>query len=141
MNQKPFAYVEDLDHRVRWTAPIALPNDAYQARLTHCERLNDALYVLMQADTQQQQTLSQTLLQIVKLNAANGAVIGSTYVDVPGVKDAYSSWVDKGNVNFQAEKEKLIISGHYFRLADPNDRKTFEIDIDTKVAQADQGKN
>lgn len=138
MNQKPFAYVEDLDHRFRWTVLIALQNDAYQARLTHCEQVDDALYVLMQADTQQQKTLSQTLLQVVKLNAANGTVIRSTCVDVPGVKDAYSAWADKGNENFQAAKDKVIISGHYFRLTNPGDRKTFEIAVNANTDNADQ---
>ena len=138
MNQEPFVYLDDFDHRIRWAVPVALPKDAYQARLTHCVRINDALYVLMQADTQQQQTLSQTLLQVVKLNAANGTVIGSAYVDVPGVDDAYSSWVDKGNKNFQVAKDKLIISGHYFRLTNPDDHKTFHVDIDTNIAHPDQ---
>ena len=139
MNQKPFVYVDDLDHNVHWAIPIVLPGDAYQARITHCIRVNDALYVLMQTDTQPQQALSQTLLRVLELNAANGSLIGSTNVDVPGVLDAYSSWVDKDNKNFRFFKDKLIISGHYFRLADPDDHKIFESAIDANVAHADHG--
>jgi hypothetical protein len=97
MNQKPFVYVDGPEHNVHWAIPIVLPGDAYQARITHCIRVYDALYVLMQADTKPQQALSQTLLRVLELNAANGSLIGSTYVGVPGVVDAYSSWVDKDN--------------------------------------------
>lgn len=139
MNQTPFVYVDGPDHNVHWAIPIVLPRNAYQARITHCIRVNDALFVLMQADMQPQQALSQTLLRVLELKAANGSLIGSTYVDVPGVVDAYSSWVDKGNENFRFAKDKLIISGHYFRLANPNDRKIFESAMDANVAHADHG--
>jgi hypothetical protein len=129
MNQKPFVYVDDPHRKPRWATSIALPNEAYQARITHCTKVGNALYALMQADTQPQQTLSQTLLYAVKLNALTGTVIGSTYIAVPDVNDAYSSWVDKGQENFRATASTLIVLGHYARLAKPDEHTPFELDL------------
>lgn len=48
--------------------------------------------MLVQSDTNQATSLSQTLLNIFELSPNDGAILGDQYADVPGVDHAYSSW-------------------------------------------------
>lgn len=54
--------------------------------------MGGSLLVLVQSDTNQATSLSQTLLNIVELSPNDGAILGDQYADVPGVDHAYSSW-------------------------------------------------
>ena len=131
MNQKPFVYLEDTTaNRVLWIRPLDLPANTYQGRATHCLRKGGTMYVLLQADTQAAQTLSQTLLRVVELDLAKGNVTGSREVAVAGVTDAYSAWVDKGEDAFHlADKNGLSIQGEYFRMADPDRHLPFKVTV------------
>jgi hypothetical protein len=121
MNQKPVAYEADAaSKQVFWLAHLDPPADMYQSRATHCTRNGDVLFVLVQSDTQSEQTLSQTLLRVVKLNAASGAVQLQQDVDVP---TAYSAWVDEGSSHFQWINDRLVVTGNQ-RLDSDHDRQT-----------------
>lgn len=121
MNQKPFAYgAQAANKQVLWIAKLQLPADMYQSRATHCIRHGNALFVLLQSDTQSEQTLSQTLLRVVKLDAENGAVQFQRDIDVPS---AYSAWVDEGSSHFQWNGGRLVITGDA-RLDSNHDRQT-----------------
>jgi hypothetical protein len=116
LNQKPVVYVADAaSKRVIWVARLDVPPDTYQSRATHCNRLGDAVFVLLQSDTQSEQTLSQTLLRAVKLDAVTGAVQTQHDVDVP---TAYTAWVEEGANHFQWQGQSLIVSGGYRMKAD-----------------------
>ena len=131
MNQKPFVYVEDpVANRVLWIRPLELPAHTLQGRATHCLHKGGTLYVLLQADTQAVQAQSQTLLRVVELDLANGNVTASREVAMPGVADATSAWVDKGEDAFHlAGKGGVAVSGEYFRLADPDKHLPFTVTL------------
>lgn len=131
MNQKPFVYLEDTGaNRVLWTRPLDLPANTYQGRATHCLRKGGAMYVLLQVDTQPSQTLAQTLLRVIELDLSKGSITGSHEVPLPGVADAYSAWVDKGEEAFHlVEKNGLSIQGEYFRMADPDKHLPFKVTL------------
>jgi hypothetical protein len=115
MHQKPVAYVaqaadkEAANKHVLWLAKLEVPADMYESRATHCTRHGNALFVLLQSDTQSEQTLSQTLLRVVKLDAQSGAVQLQRDVDV---STAYSAWVDEGSSHFQWNGDHLIVTGN-----------------------------
>jgi hypothetical protein len=110
MNQKPMVYLaEAAGNRVLWMTPLDLPADMYQSRATHCAIHGNALFVLLQSDTQSEQALSQTLLRVVRLDAVSGAVQIQKDVDVPA---AYSAWVDEGSDHFQWNGDHLVLTGN-----------------------------
>lgn len=136
LNQKPVLYVSGKDQEdVRWSQTLPLPPDTYQSRATHCLGTNDSLYVLLQSDTRPEQTLSQTLLRVLKVDPGNGAVLASADAEPAGVTDAHSAWVEEGAENFQLQNDKLIVTGRYYRLADPEERKPFQVDLDKSLNQ------
>ncbi|WP_157476814.1 hypothetical protein [Lysobacter sp. Root690] len=129
MNQKPVVYIEQTSGKPVWTRTLELPKDTYQSRATHCLHLDDALYVLLQSDTQPQQSLSQTLLRVVKLDAGNGAVRGGGDVEVPGAQDAYSAVVAEGAQHLRWSDDQLIVAGQYFLLDTPDQRIDFQAQL------------
>jgi hypothetical protein len=136
LNQKPVVLVvEQSGARVLRSETLALPSLAYQARATHCRGADGFLYVLIQSDTQPEQTLSQTLLRIVKIDPASGAVIASADIDPTGVEDAHSAWVEPGAGTFRLQNHKLAIRGMYYRLADPEARKPFTVELSDTLVQ------
>lgn len=130
-NQKPFVYVEDTGaNRLLWTRALELPAHTVQGRATHCLHKGGTVYVLLQADTQSAQPTSQTLLRVLELDAATGNLTGSREVSLPGVTDAASAWVDKGEDAFHlAGKGGVTVSGEYFRLADPDQHLPFNVTV------------
>ena len=126
MNQRPVAYVAQTSGKPIWSKSLDLPSDTYQSRATHCLREGDAVYVLLQSDTQQEQTLSQTLLKVVKLDLANGSVQASGDVAVAGAKGAYSAFVEEGSQHLRWNNGALVVSGQYFTLEDPDKRSEFQ---------------
>ncbi len=121
MNQRPVVYAATASSkRVLWIAQLDLPADMYQSRATHCTGRGDALYVLLQSDTQASQSLSQTLLRVVKLNASTGAVQSQQDVEVPAT---YSAWVPKGATHFVWNGNRLAINGD---ARSASDRERFQ---------------
>lgn len=125
-HQRPFVYVEDtVANRVLWSRALALPADTQQARATHCVRNRDSLYVLQQSDSQAGGQ-AQTRLQVVDLALATGDVQGIRDVAVPGVTDAYSAWVDKGEEGMHMNGKNLVVAGEYARVASPSNPAAFQ---------------
>lgn len=125
MNQRPVAYLAQASGKPIWTRTLDLPSDTYQSRATHCLRHGDSLYVLLQSDTQPQQSLSQTLLRVIKLDLADGAVQAGGDVAVPGAKGAYSAQVEEGGKNLRWENGGVVVAGQYFSLDAPDQRNPF----------------
>ena len=119
MKQTPVVYATNTSgKRLLWIARPELPADVYQSRATHCTVNGDALYVLLQSDTQASRSLSQTLLRVVKLNASLGTVQLEKDVEVPG---SYSAWIDQGATRFVWKRNRLVINGNS-RLASDHER-------------------
>ncbi len=126
MNQRPAVYAVSNKVDVKWSQQLELPSDTYKGRATHCLYTQGAVFVLVQSDTQPQQTLSQTLLSVAKLDARTGAVKANTTIEVPDVAAAYSAWVDKGAHHFQWMGDGVAIRGNYFLLSNREERRQFE---------------
>ena len=59
MDQKPVAYMAGSQiKQAIWIAPLDLPPNTFQSRATHCNRHGEALFVLLQSDTQPERALS-----------------------------------------------------------------------------------
>lgn len=127
MNQRPVAYLAQASGKPIWTRTLDLPADTYQSRATHCLREGDSLYVLLQSDTQPGQSLSQTLLRVVKLDLADGAVRAGGDVAVADVKGAYSALVEEGAKNLRWDNGAVIVAGQYFLLDAPEQRTAFTV--------------
>jgi hypothetical protein len=133
MNQKPVAYAQDAkDKKILWVKQLELPSDTFQSRATHCTGPGASVFVLLQSDTQSEQTLSQTLLRVVKLNADTGAVIAQQNVDVP---KAYSAWVDEGAPHFQWLGNALVIAGNYRSSSDNANSTPFTVHLNSDLKQ------
>jgi hypothetical protein len=89
--------------------------------------MGDSLFVLVQTD--QQTSLSQTLLSVIELSAADGAIKATRDEELPGIDDAYSAWVDKGNEGFHEEAGQIKISGKYFLMDHPDKRIPFTMTV------------
>ena len=118
MNQEAYLYLLDKhDRSVFWGKALGLPADTFQSRATHCTASEDSLYVLLQADTQSQHELSQTLLRVIKLNRDDGTVAFDKSL-MPNDTDAYSASVAGGEAHFSLEKKRLTVKGTYVTSAD-----------------------
>lgn len=135
MNQKPVVYVEQINGKPVWSRSLELPADTQQSRATHCVAEGDALYVLLQSDTQPQQALSQTLLRVVKLDAGNGALRGAGDVAPAGVQGAYSAVVGEGAQHLRWVDDRLSVSGQYFLLDQPDRRSDFRALLKSDLSQ------
>lgn len=134
MQQRPAVEIFDRNGAMLWHGAIALPVDTYQARATHCLASGSDLFVLVQADTQSVQSLSQTVLEVVRLNSVSGKIVSIQSVAVPDVQDAYSAWVEKGAFNFALTTDgSLQISGHYKLVGAPEQTAPFIARIDLDV--------
>lgn len=126
MSGRAYVYLKDAStKKPRWVTAIPLGQDLYQNRATHCLSMGGSLFVLVQSDTSRATSLSQTLLNIVELSPADGAILGDQYADVPGVDAAYSSWVEPGQAGFHEDHGKIKVTGQYFLLSDPKNRQSF----------------
>jgi hypothetical protein len=82
-----------------WTTDLPKEPAFYENRATHCTCGGSACYVAVATDTQAAQTLSQTLLSIVKVDVVTGAILGERSIHrVPGVANARSIWMDSSDV-------------------------------------------
>ena len=131
MKQTPVVYATSTaGKRLLWIARPELPADVYQSRATHCTVNGDALYVLLQSDTQASQSLSQTLLRVVKLNASLGTVQLQKDVEVPG---SYSAWVDKGATRFVWKRNRLVINGNSWLASDHERLQNFTVRLNSDL--------
>jgi hypothetical protein len=119
--ERPVVYLVKPDGGFAWHVQLHIPKDAYQGRATHCVASANAIYVLVQIDTDSQQSSNQTLLQAVELDRKSGAVIASKDVDLPNISAAYTSWVEEGNEHFMWDGSKLVIKGKYQLMSDRDD--------------------
>ncbi len=128
MNQRPVAYVTDAkSEQPVWVDKLSLPPNTFQSRATHCTSSGHSLFVLLQSDTQPEQTLSQTLLRVVKVDLATGTVRMQQETPVSG---AFSTWVDVGSSHFQWKDDTLIVSGNQRPQASPDQQTTFTLRMD-----------
>ena len=137
MNQKPVVYLRE-QAKFAWKRDLPLPRDTFQARATHCVATANELFVLIQGDTQSEQTLSQTLLELVELTKADGRTLATRSIDVPNVSVAHTTWVEKGNGNFRLRGGSLMVTGRYALLSDRDKMSGFSISI--PVAALQQGR-
>lgn len=129
MNEKPVAYLEKPSNAMAWHASLPLPPHTYQARATHCAGTTATLYVLVQGDTQSEQSLSQTLLEVVALNRATGAITAAKTIDIPNVDEAHTTWVEDGDEHFSARNKDLIVTGQYAPLSNRNTGVEFSLRV------------
>lgn len=129
MNEKPVIYLQKSSTTVIWHASLPLPPHAYQARATHCVGTPTTLYVLVQGDTQPEQSLSQTLLEVVALNRATGAVTASKAIEPPNVTGAHTTWIEPGDEHFSAQGKDLIVTGKYALLSDRDNSQDFSLKV------------
>ena len=123
MEQKPVVYAEnEKDKKILWVKHLQLPPNTFQSRATHCAGSGDAAFVLIQSDTQSEQTLSQTLLRVVKLNADTGALITQQDLNVP---KAYTAWVAEGAGRFKWQGNAMVIAGNYRPSSDDANQPEF----------------
>ena len=113
MHERPVVYLARAGGGFLWHTQLPIPPDYYQGRATHCAVRHDAVYVLVQMDTDSQQSTSQTLLRVVELDRRRGTLLASRDLAVPGVSSAYSAWVDEDGGHFGFAGGKLVISGTY----------------------------
>jgi hypothetical protein len=131
MNARAVGYVTGANAaQPPWVDTFDLPPDTYQSRATHCTSSEHALFVLLQSDTQPQQTLSQTLLRVARLDPATGAVQIQRNVHVP---DAFSAWVDLGPDHFQWKGDVLTVVGNRRPASSPDEQTTFTLQMDSHL--------
>jgi hypothetical protein len=118
MNERPIAYLSHVGGKLQWRRPLPIPVNTFQGRATHCVASATAIFVLVQADTQLPQSLSQTVLQLFKLDRRNGSVIATRNVSVPNVSAAYTAWVEEAATNLFLQGSKLMVRGRYSLLLD-----------------------
>lgn len=109
MNERPVAYVTHASSKQPlWVDELSLPSHTFQSRATHCVSSSLALFVLLQSDTQPEQSLSQTLLRVLKVDPATGKVQAQRDIQITG---AYSTWIAAGPSRLQWKDDRLIVSG------------------------------
>lgn len=131
MDGRAYVYLKDTKTRQpAWMTAIPLSNEHwYQNRATHCIALGGSLFVLVQTDTNQATSLSQTLLSVVELSPQTGKIIATQDADIPDVGGSYSAWVEEGKDKFHEQDAKIQITGQYFLMDDPEKRMPFTLEV------------
>ena len=138
MNQRPVAYITNGESKkALWVDQLGLPPNTFQSRATHCAWSGSALFVLLQSDTQPEQSLSQTLLRVIKLDSTTGEVQAKRDIQVPGTS---SAWVKEGSSHFQWKNSSLIISGHDLSSSPPRAQATFTMRMDNNLVPVEESK-
>lgn len=111
----------DASGRAQWSAVIHHDADFSGNRATHCACDASACFVAVATDTQQPQTLSQTLLSIVRIDRRTGKVIGSRNIQqLPGATGLHSAWLTPGADNFTLGTRVIELRGQWrARAEDP----------------------
>lgn len=115
---------------VSWARNLEGLEALYQSRATHCVLGDDALFVLLQSDTDPSPSISQTLLHVAKLDL-QGNVLGVSAVNLPeAAGQAYSAYVDDVPADFSWRDGGLVVKGTYFLMSSPDERKPFALQVD-----------
>ena len=120
----------DASERGQWSAIIDHDADFSGNRATHCACNASACFVAVATDTQQPQSLSQTLLSVVRIDRRTGKVVGSRNIEqLPGASGLHSAWLTPGANNFTLGTRVIEMRGQWrsraedsakeFRLALP----------------------
>lgn len=117
MNERPVVFLRGPNGNFAWSKPLEIPAATYQGRATHCVASPTALFILVQSDTEPQQSITQTLLQLYKLDKKSGRRISEKDVVVPGVSAAYTAWVDEAPANLTLKGDKVVVTGKYNLIA------------------------
>ncbi|WP_363797285.1 hypothetical protein ABU614_18955 [Lysobacter firmicutimachus] len=129
MNPRPVVYLAETSGRPVWVRSLDLPADMHQSRATHCVGEGGALYVLLQSDTQAPQSLSQTVLHALKLDARSGATLAQAPLSVPGASGAVSAWVGEDPAGFAWRDAGLTVSGQYAHGEDRDRPQPFRLRV------------
>jgi outer membrane protein assembly factor BamB len=125
-NGRAYVYLVDLTtHKMRWITKIPLPANRYQNRATHCLADDGKVYALVQSDTSSAQALSQTFVDVVTLDKASGHIESTEKVIAQEAGRTPSTWVDGGAESFRRDNGKIVVTGKFFNLDDPEARKDF----------------
>jgi hypothetical protein len=131
MNQRPVAYVTNGESKkAQWVEQLRLPTNTFQSRVTHCVWSGSTLFVLFQSDTQPEQTFSQTLLRVIKLDPITGEVQAKRDIQVA---ETFSTWVERGSSHFQWKNSTLTVSGPDLSRTPPRMQTTFTMRMDEEL--------
>lgn len=109
----------DTSGRGRWSALIDLDADFSGNRATHCACDASACFVAVATDTQPPQSLSQTLLSVVRIDRRTGKVVGSRNIQqLPGVTGLHSVWLTRGAKNFTFGTRVIEMQGQWRSRSD-----------------------
>lgn len=123
---RAYVYLVDLtSHKMRWITKIPLPPNRFQNRATHCLADGNKVYAVVQSDTSPSQALSQTFVDVATLDKSTGKLVSTAKVIAPEAGRAPSTWVDDGANNFRMENGKIVVTGQFFNLDNPDVRKPF----------------
>jgi len=131
LDERAYVYLEEsASHQIRWITPIPLRPGWYQNRAAHCAAAGDSIYALVQSDTNAVPVLSQTLISVATLNAANGHLGTNDIVRVSDMKGAHTVFVYEGAENFRLEDGKIVVTGEWATKGDAADTRTpFQIHV------------
>ncbi len=129
LQQRPVVAITGASRTVLWARHLEGLEDAYQARATHCVQGGDALYVLLQSDTDSSPALSQTLLSVARLDLQGNLTGASDLSIAEAAGKAYSAYVDDVPTDFVWRGGALAVSGEYFLTAAPDELKPFALTL------------
>jgi len=117
LNRRPYAeWTNARNGSAGWLKKLSIPAGFYEGRATHCLKERDSLFVLLQLDTHSQRSMSQGVLHLVKLRVIDGFIESDTEILVPGVRGAYSAWVEKDLSNLRETEGEIVVVGKYRHL-------------------------
>jgi hypothetical protein len=128
---RAYVYMEEsASHKIRWITPIPLRAGWYQNRASHCVAAGDAIYALVQSDTNAVPVMSQTLVSIAALNRASGHMEPSDPVIASNLRGAHTVFVYEGAENFRFADGKIVVTGEWATKGDAADTRTpFETSV------------
>lgn len=105
-----------------------------KGRVTQCSAHGDAIYALVEFDTQLSAQISQTVMEVWKVDRDALEISKRASVRPADVQvKAYSLWMPEGDSRFAWSKDVLEISGNYFPLSNRDDIKPFSIGFDADL--------
>lgn len=127
--QSAAVFAVSSDGRRRWEAKIPRDPDFHQNRATHCACTSDACYVAVATDTQPSQSLSQTLLSIVRISLPTGKLGKTHSVDrIPGGQNAATMWIEDRPDAFAIRGERIELRG-LWRAQPEDDARPFHVEL------------
>lgn len=105
-----------------------------KARATRCLAQDGVLYVLLEFETNSSPQVSQTMLEVWKLDGVSLSVLGKQPIRLPGQTAAYSLWMPEDDSSFEWTEGGLKIVGNYFPLSNRDEIKRFSIKLDGNLS-------